>query len=164
MYEAFRRGDDPLGARHVRYIKDVEESKALHHDPDPKIIISASGMCEAGRILHHLKNNIEDDRNTILIVGFMARNTLGRRIAERNDRVKIFGREYSLNAEVEIMNSFSAHADRDELHEYVKPLKGSLKGIFIVHGEESQSENLYRLLKSEGYPVHFPSPGDSIEI
>jgi len=164
MYEAFKNGEDPLGARHVRYIKDVEKSKALHRDPDPKIIISASGMCEAGRILHHLKNNIEDQRNTVLIVGYMARNTLGRRIAEKHERVKIFGQQYRLNAEVEIMNSFSAHADRDELHDYVRPLKDTLKGIFLVHGEESQSEQLYQLLKNEGYPVHFPSPGDGIEI
>jgi len=163
-YQAFKSGEDPLGARYVKYIKDVEKSKALHHDPDPKIIISASGMCEAGRILHHLKNNIEDERNTVLIVGFMARDTLGRRIAEKHEKVRIFGQEYQLRAEVEIMNSFSAHADRDELHNYVKPLKDSLKGIFIVHGEESQSEELYRLLKEDGYPVHFPYPGDSIEI
>ncbi|MBD3179163.1 MAG: MBL fold metallo-hydrolase [Candidatus Latescibacteria bacterium] len=164
MYQAFKNGDDPLGARHVKYIKDVEESKALHRDPDPKIIISASGMCEAGRILHHLKNNIEDERNTVLIVGYMAENTLGRRIAEKYEKVRIFGQEYQLNAEVEIMNSFSAHADRNELYEYVKPLKDTLKGIFIVHGEESQSEALYRLLKDKGFPVHFPNPGDSMEI
>lgn len=164
MYEAFKNGEDPLGARRVKYIKDVEKSKALHKDPSPKIIISAAGMCEAGRILHHLKNNIQDSRNTVLIVGYMAENTLGRRIAEKHPKVKIFGQEYNLNARVEVMDSFSAHADRNELHEYVKPLKKTLKGIFIVHGEEKQSEALYKLLKKERFPVHFPRPGEQIEI
>lgn len=121
-------------------------------------------MCEAGRILHHLKNNIENPANTILIVGYMAKNTLGRRIAEKMEKVKIFGQPYNLKAEVKIMNSFSAHADRDEILEYVKPLKSSIKGIFIVHGEEEQSEKLYNLLKEKKFPVHFPSPGDEIVL
>lgn len=164
MYEAFKKGDDPLGARRVKYIKDVEKSKALHYDHEPKIIISAAGMCEAGRILHHLKNNIENPKNTVLIVGYMAKNTLGRRIAEKHRKVKIFGQEYQLNAEVRVMDSFSAHADRNELFEYVRPLKGSLKGIFIVHGEEEQSEQLYELLKENGFPAHFPNLGDQIEL
>ncbi|MCD6379455.1 MBL fold metallo-hydrolase [bacterium] len=164
MYNAFKSGDDPLGATRITYIKDVEKSKQLHKDSRPMIIISAAGMCEAGRILHHLKNNIENPANTILIVGYMAKNTLGRRIAERNQTVKIFGQPYNLKADVKIMNSFSAHADRNEIFEYVKPLKGSIKGIFIVHGEEEQSEKLYDLLKENNFPVHFPSPGDEIVL
>jgi len=164
MYEAFKSGRDPLGANRIRYIKDVRESKALHDNSNPMIIISAAGMCEAGRILHHLKNNIENPANTILIVGYMAKNTLGRRIAEKMEKVKIFGQPYNLKAEVKIMNSFSAHADRDEILEYVKPLKSSIKGIFIVHGEEEQSEKLYNQLKEKKFPVHFPSPGDEIVL
>jgi metallo-beta-lactamase family protein len=164
MYNAFKSGEDPLGANRITYIKDVEKSKQLHKDSRPMIIISAAGMCEAGRILHHLKNNIENPANTILIVGYMAKNTLGRRIAERHERVKIFGQPYNLKAEVKIMNSFSAHADRNDLFEYVKPLKGSIKGIFIVHGEKEQSEKLYDLLKENDFPVHFPSPGDEIVL
>jgi metallo-beta-lactamase family protein len=121
-------------------------------------------MCEAGRILHHLKNNIGDPRNTVLIVGYMARNTLGRKLVERQSVVKIFGEEYSLKAEVEIMNAFSSHADRNDLLEYVKPLKGRIKGIFLVHGEEEQSRALFNTLIEAGYPVHMPEPGEEVEI
>jgi metallo-beta-lactamase family protein len=164
MYDAFKSGKDPLGTNRIKYIKAVEESTQLHKDSRPMIIISAAGMCEAGRILHHLKNNIENRANTILIVGYMAKNTLGRRIVEKHETVKIFGQPYNLKADVKIMNSFSAHADRDEIFEYMKPLKDSIKGIFIVHGEETQSEKLYNLLKENNFPVHFPSPGDEIEL
>ncbi len=164
MYDAFKSGKDPLGTNRIKYIKAVEESKQLHKDSRPMIIISAAGMCEAGRILHHLKNNIENRANTVLIVGYMAKNTLGRRIVEKHETVKIFGQPYNLKADVKIMNSFSAHADRDEIFEYMKPLKDSIKGIFIVHGEEEQSEKLYNLLKENNFPVHFPSPGDEIEL
>jgi len=142
----------------------VERSKELNSDDSPMIIISASGMCEAGRILHHLKNNIGDPRNTVLVVGYMARNTLGRKIFERRPVVKIFGEEYGLKAEVEIMNAFSSHADRNDLLEYVKPLKGTVKGIFLVHGEEEQSRELFNTLIAEGYPAHLPEPGEEVEI
>ena len=164
MYRSFNTGEDPLGTLNFEYVKDVERSKELNSDDSPMIIISASGMCEAGRILHHLKNNIEDPRNTVLVVGYMARNTLGRRIVERRPVVKIFGEEYNLKAEVEIMNAFSSHADRNELLEYVKPLKGTVKGIFLVHGEEEQSRELFNALAADGYPVHLPEPGEEVEL
>ena len=164
MYRSFNTGEDPLGTLNFEYVKDVERSKELNSDDSPMIIISASGMCEAGRILHHLKNNIEDPRNTVLVVGYMARNTLGRRIVERRPVVKIFGEEYNLKAEVEIMNAFSSHADRNELLEYVKPLKGTVKGIFLVHGEEEQSRELFNALSADGYPVHLPEPGEEVEL
>ncbi|MCK4549001.1 MAG: MBL fold metallo-hydrolase, partial [Candidatus Krumholzibacteria bacterium] len=89
---------------------------------------------------------------------------LGRKIVERRPVVKIFGEEYGLKAEVEIMNAFSSHADRNDLVEYVKPLKGRIKGIFLVHGEEEQSRELFNTLIAEGYPVHLPEPGEEVEI
>ncbi len=164
MYQAFRSGSDPLGTGRIEYITDVEKSKSLNDDHRPMIIISASGMCEAGRIVHHLKNNIADPKNTVLVVGYMAKNTLGRRIVERHEKVKIFGEEIPLRAQVEILNTFSAHADRNDLLEYVKPLKETVKKIFIVHGEEEQSEKLYDLLLKEGFPVHLPQPEEEMEI
>ena len=164
MYKSFNTGEDPLGTINFEYVKDVERSKELNEDDRPMIIISASGMCEAGRILHHLKNNIGDPRNTVLVVGYMARNTLGRKIAERQPRVKIFGEEYALKAEVEILHAFSAHADQNDMLEYVKPLKDKVKGIFLVHGEEEQSRALLNALLAAGYPAHLPEPGEEIEI
>ncbi|MDD4857980.1 MAG: MBL fold metallo-hydrolase [Candidatus Krumholzibacteria bacterium] len=159
-----RANSDPFGTERIRYITDVADSKKLNGDARPMIIISASGMCEAGRILHHLRNNIENPKNTILIVGFVAKNTLGRRIVERAPTVRIFGEEQPLRAEVVIINAFSAHADRNELLDYVMPLKGRVKAIFIVHGDEDQSESLTALLKEQGFAVHMPFPEEEIEL
>jgi metallo-beta-lactamase family protein len=164
MHRAFRSGADPLGTRRIKYITDVNDSKSLNRESKPMIIISASGMCEAGRILHHLKNNIENPKNTVLVVGYMAQDTLGRRIVERHKEVKIFGTKYKLRAEVAVINAFSAHADRNELLDYVQPLKGTLRKIFIVHGEEDQSMMLHDLLKENGFPAYVPTPGEEMEI
>ena len=164
MNKALREGNDPLGTSNIQYITNVEKSKRLNEDRRPMIIISASGMCEAGRILHHLRNNIGNPRNTVLVVGYMAKNTLGRRIVERNKTVKIFGEKHKLKAEVAVINAFSAHADRNELFDYVKPLKGGVKKISIVHGDEDQSEKLYDLLKENGFPAHLPFPDEEIEL
>jgi metallo-beta-lactamase family protein len=164
MYDAFKAGADPLGTNRIEYITDVQDSKRLNQNRKPMVIISASGMCEAGRILHHLKNNIENPKTTIIIVGYMARNTLGRRIVERHKTVKIFGEEYKLRAKVEVMNSFSAHADRNDLLGYVQPLKGSVKRISIVHGDEDQSQKLYDLLEENGLPAHFPEPEERLTL
>jgi len=132
--------EDPFGFGRLQYIRDVEKSKALNSMKEPCIIISASGMCEAGRILHHLKNNIEDERNSILIVGYQAEGTLGRRIVERQPEVRIFGESYKLKAQVATLNTLSAHADSDDLIEYIGKCKTDrLRKIFVVHGEESQS-------------------------
>jgi metallo-beta-lactamase family protein len=128
------------------------------------IIVSASGMCEAGRILHHLRNNIQNPANTILIVGYAAKNTLGRRIVERAPIVRIFGEEHALRAEVVVMNAFSAHADQRDLVDYIAPLKGRLKKVFVVHGEEDQSEKLAALLAERGLPVHIPFPEEEFEL
>ena len=155
----------PFGLNQISYVRDAEESKKLNSLKEPCIIISASGMCEAGRILHHLKNNIENPNNTILVVGFMARNTLGRRLVERQPRVRIFGEEYALKAEVEVINTFSAHADRDDLIDYVDSLGKSLKRIYLVHGEDEQSQALKEELAGHGYTnVNLPEEGDEIEL
>jgi metallo-beta-lactamase family protein len=131
---------DPFGFHRLTYIRAVERSKELNFLREPAVIISSSGMCEAGRILHHLKNNIEDPRNTVLIVGWQAPYTLGRRLVEHRPVVKIFGEEYSLNARVETLNSFSAHADRAELLDYARQSRvDRTRAAFVVHGEEASS-------------------------
>ena len=134
---------NPFGFENLHYTTDVSESKRINEIHEPMIIVSSSGMCEAGRILHHLKNNIEDPRNTIIIVGYMAAHTLGRRIAERRQEVKIFGQPYELRAQVKILNTFSAHADYNEILEYVGKLDtGKLQKVFLVHGEDDALESL----------------------
>ena len=149
----------------VRYITAVEDSKALNHLDEPCVILSASGMCEVGRILHHLKNHVEDERNTVVIVGFMAQHTLGRRIVERREEIKIFGRMYRLLARVEILNGFSAHADVDEFRRLYAPIAGKLRRAFVVHGEEKQPLAMQALLEELGCrDVAIPSPGDTFEI
>lgn len=157
--------ENPFGLKDIHYITDVEESQRLNHLNEPCIIISASGMCESGRILHHLKNNIEDPKNTILVVGFMAKDTLGRKIVERREKVKIFGEEYELRAKVVVLNVFSAHADRNELLEYVNHTKNSLKGVFVVHGEEEQAQALTDGIKDLGIKnVIIPDLGQEVII
>jgi metallo-beta-lactamase family protein len=143
---------DPFGFADLRYTRSVEASKELNFLREPAVIISASGMCEAGRIQHHLKNNIEDSRNTILIVGWQAPHTLGRRIVEKQPFVKIFGEEYRLNAQVEVINGFSAHADRDELLDWLDEMKRKPEHIFVVHGEEEVSESFAGTLLQRGVP------------
>ena len=133
------RHGDPFGFDMMFYTRSTAQSKELNFLREPAVIISASGMAEAGRILHHLKNNVEDPANTILIVGWQAPNTLGRRIVEKQPKVKIFGEEYLLKAEVATINGFSAHADRGELLEWVGRMSQRPLHTFIVHGEEDAS-------------------------
>lgn len=157
---------DPFGFEKLRYIRAVEESKALNTQDEPMIIISASGMCEAGRILHHLKNNIEDSRHTVLFVGFQAEHTLGRRILERQEEVPIFGERYRLRAHVESIDGYSAHADRNELLSYVQQLNPSrLKRVFIIHGEEEASFALAEGLEALGVrKTKVPAPGERVKV
>ncbi|UCC65107.1 MAG: MBL fold metallo-hydrolase [Anaerolineae bacterium] len=159
---------DPFGFHRMRYIREVEDSKALNFLREPAVIISASGMCENGRILHHLKNNVKDARNTVLIVGWQAPHTLGRRLVEKDPVVRIFGQEYSLRANVEVINGFSAHADRNELLAYTAHLSqfdGRLKHVFVVHGEEKAAQALARGLREQGVPhVLVPEPGQEVEL
>jgi len=164
--EMMEKYEDPFGFGKVGYARNVDDSKALNMDPRPMVIISASGMCEAGRILHHLKNNIGDNRNTILVVGYMAENTLGRRLVDGISPVRIFGEPYNVQANVVVLNTFSAHADRDELLDYVANSGSLLERVFIVHGEETQSLALaegIREIRPE-LEVTVPHMGDTVEI
>lgn len=143
-------GDNPFSFEGLRYIREVKDSMKLNDINDPCIIISASGMCEAGRILHHLKNNIENSNNTVLIVGFMAEHTLGRKLVDKAETVKIFGDMFSVKARVHKINSFSGHADRTDLLNFTE-LVGKQASVFLVHGEEAQSVPFAESLKSNGF-------------
>jgi len=159
--------DDPdlFGDKRINYIHDVEESKKLNAQRDPCIIIAASGMCEAGRILHHLKHNIEDQRNTILIVGFQAPETLGRRLVEKREEVKIFDRSYKLRAEVVVMNGFSSHADQNDFLSFLGPLAAQTAKVRLVHGEPDRAEALAQALREQGFAeVLIPDRGDSVRL
>ena len=165
-YKLMLEHHDPFGFGGLRYIRDVEDSKALNHRQEPMIIISASGMCEAGRILHHLKNNIEDTRNTVLFVGFQAQHTLGRKILQGWQEVPIFGEKYELRAQVESIDGYSAHADREELLGYVHKLgPWRLRKVFIVHGDEEASLSLKEGLEAMGIrKVKVPQLGEKVQL
>jgi len=159
--EFIRTGRHPaLNFDGLKYVQSVEESKSLNNKKEPMVIISASGMAEVGRILHHLKNNIEDKRNSVLIVGWQAPNTLGRRIAERQPTVRIFGEEYRVRAEVETIGGLSAHAGQDTLVKYALAVKDRVKRIILVHGETDAATAFEGCLRSRGldrmiYPEQF---------
>ena len=147
----------------VHYTRDVAESKSLNAMHGPMIIISPSGMAESGRVLHHLSFAAGDPRNTILVVGFMAEHTLGRRIVEKRPSLRIFGTDVPLRAQVEILNGYSAHADRNELTTWLDAVKSTsptLSRVLLVHGEPPAQEALISSLSSKGYAVTAPAPGD----
>lgn len=149
----------------LTYIQSVEESKALNERKEPMVIISASGMAETGRILHHLKNNIENPKNTVCIVSWQAPATLGRRLADREKQVKIFGEVYERKAEVATIGGLSGHAGQDLLVRYATNVKGSVKKIFLVHGEEKQAGILTEKLKEQGLSdIYYPALHSSMEI
>ncbi len=166
MMELIEQRNDPFGFRRLSFVRDVEESKALNYLRESAVIISASGMCESGRILHHLKNNIEEPDNTILFSGFQAENTLGRRILDGNRRVRIFGEEYDVRAKVERIEGYSAHADCDELVAWAGRFdKARLQRIFLVHGELESAEALGNLLYRSGFPkVEIPERGQVFDL
>lgn len=157
---------DPLGFDRLTYVRDVSQSKSLNDMRVPMVIISASGMCEAGRILHHLKNNIDQARNTIMIVGYCADHTLGKKIVERLPKVRIFGDEYPLRAEVVVMNSYSAHADEPGLLGFIKKLdRDRLRRLFLVHGAPERQVLFQAALEREGYRnIHVPEHGESVVL
>ena len=158
-------GDDPFGFHRLTYIRDVAESKKLNDLRGPCVIISASGMCEGGRILHHLRNNIEDPRNTILITGFQAEYTLGRKIVEQQPEVPIFGEPMRLRAEVCSLEELSGHADQKELIEWMRPFAKGLRRVFLVHGEFAQGAALAQVIqKTYGIETVQPSRGDSVVL
>ena len=138
---------DPFGFRGLTLIRSVDKSKALNKSEEQCIILSASGMCEAGRILHHLKNGVDDPRNTVFFVGYCAEQTLGWKLREGWDKVKIFGDEYQVKAQIEMVDSFSGHADHSELLDYFQATTGPKKKTWLVHGEPTRSEALRDALR-----------------
>lgn len=158
-------GEDPFGFYRLKYVRDVNESKALNDLHGPFLVISASGMCEAGRILHHLRNNISDPRNTVLITGFQAEHTLGRKIQEGWREVPIFGEPVELRAEVASLDELSGHADQGELIEWMRPIAHGLKKVFLVHGEPESGAALAQVITKEyGIEAVMPARGDSFEL
>jgi metallo-beta-lactamase family protein len=176
-HETFlQQGINPFRLDQVHFVTSVEESMALNRNESPHIVISASGMCEAGRILHHLRFKIHNPKHTILIVGYMAEHTLGRKIQEQGTAyeasgrsgsppiMKILNKEYPLKARVVKLGGFSAHADKHELVKFLKTSNLNIKRIALVHGEEEQSLAFEETLKSLGFPVFVPKPGDVATI
>ena len=158
-------GEDPFGFSRLQYIREASESKKLNDLHGPFVVISASGMCEQGRILHHLRNNLEDPRNTVLITGFQAQDTLGRKLVEKMREVRVFGEAVTVRAEISSLDELSGHADQGELIEWMKPLGGQLKKVFLVHGEPAQSQALAGVIRSQyGVDVAVPSPGESFRL
>lgn len=162
-----REEQTPFDFEGLKYISDKEDSKRIDASPEPSVIISASGMCEGGRVVHHLKATIEDAKNAVVIVGFQAQHTLGRRIVERRPRVRIFGVERDLNAEVVVLNGFSAHADQADLVELAEAVRrhGPLRKVALVHGESAAQDMLRKRLEERGFPcVLVPAPGDRVHV
>lgn len=154
-----------LGEGLITYITSVEQSKGLNDDPRPMVIISASGMAETGRILHHLKNNLEDPRNTVLIVSWQAPDTLGRRLADREDRVRIFGDPYTRRAQVVTIGGYSAHGGQPFLLEYATATRKTLKQVFLVHGEQVPAQVLTEKMREVGIiNVRYPALHEIVDI
>ena len=139
IYRFLREKANPFGMENLTYIREVAHSMKLNDLKDPAIIISASGMCEAGRILHHLRNHIGNPNNLVLFIGFCAEHTLGAQILSGRNPVNIFGEPHTVRAKVASVDAFSGHADKNELKRYVENLTGNLRKIFVVHGEEPQA-------------------------
>lgn len=154
---------NPFGFGLLTYTRSQEESMALNTLREPCIVIAASGMCEGGRILHHLKHGVGDPDNTVLIVGFQAQDTLGRKLVEGAPKVRIYGEEHRVRCHVETMNGLSAHADRDELSAYIKNIPG-LQKVFVVHGEEEASLGFAAYLMRMKIPAYVPTPGEKVEL
>jgi metallo-beta-lactamase family protein len=154
-----------LDFKMLTYVQTVEESKALNLRQDPMVIISASGMAETGRILHHLKNNIENPKNTVCIVSWQAPDTLGRRLADREKMIKIFGEPYTVNAEIATIGGLSGHAGQDLLLRYAVNVKSTVKKVFLVHGEPMPAAALMQQLKyKDMHNVYYPELHSSVEI
>ncbi len=169
LKEMIDRGQQPFlsETEGLQFTRSVEESKSLNNFPGPCIIISASGMCEAGRIKHHIKNGISDPKNTMLVVGFMAENTLGRHLVEGESPVNIFGEAYDVKFEVTIFNAFSGHADQKGLLRYASGC-GNPTQVFVVHGEHGQMKGFRQLLRDlpnlKNAGVGSPYPGEIFEL
>ena len=163
--EAMEKGDNPLEFPGLKFTQTVEESKALNESNEPAIILSASGMCEVGRIKHHLKHNIWNPNSTILFVGYQAPGTLGRKIVDGEKKVRIFGEEFSVNARIEYIEGYSGHADQEWLLNFVYSFYTKPKHIFLVHGEEEGQEVLKdKLEENTEIPVTIPSFGETYTL
>jgi metallo-beta-lactamase family protein len=159
--------DSPFDFEGVRYVASVEESKAVSASREPAIVISASGMCEAGRVLHHLRATLDDRRNAVVIVGFQAPHTLGRRLVERRDEVRVFGAWVRREAEVVVLTGFSAHADQQDLLAFAGSVRdrGALERVVLVHGEPAPQRALAERLGAAGMPAAaIPRAGDRLEV
>jgi metallo-beta-lactamase family protein len=176
-HEAFlAKGQNPFFFDKIHFVGSVEESMALNRSQKPHIVIAASGMCEAGRVLHHLRHKIHNSRHTILIVGYMAQNTLGRRILEQGTKyeksgrkgspplLKFLNKEYPLKAHVVKLGGFSAHGDRNEMFRFLKESNLHIHKIAVVHGEEDQSLSFAKFLNHQGFSAMVPKPGDTVHI
>jgi metallo-beta-lactamase family protein len=162
---AHEHRSDPFGFSRLRYVRSVEDSKALNALEGPAVIISASGMCEAGRVQHHLKHTITDPRNLVLIVSWQAPHTLGRRLVEGARSVRIFGEEFPVRARVEAVNGYSAHADHNGLMEWARPIAPGLRRAFVIHGEPEAAQALAAELRSAGAPdVVVPALGEAFAL
>jgi len=156
---------DPFDFKAIRYVRTSQESQTLNDKQGPMIILSASGMCEGGRILHHLRNNLDKDTTTILMVGYQAQGTLGRRLQDGAKKVRVFGMEHSVWARVETMHTFSAHADQSDLMWFMKSLEPAPRKIFLVHGDPSDRAALKEHLKATGITrVECPEYGDEFTL
>jgi metallo-beta-lactamase family protein len=163
--EFIRREYDPFGFKHLTYIQDVEDSKRLNFRAEPCIIVSASGMAEFGRVLHHLAHRVDDPKNTVLITGWQAPNTLGRRLVDGVEKVNILGDEHRVRAKVEVINGFSGHADKGELLEWASALKKKPQRAFLVHSEEPISLAFQQTLQQElSWRVDVPEKGQKFQV
>jgi metallo-beta-lactamase family protein len=163
--EYIENGDNPLDFPGLEFSRTSDESKALNERKDSIIVISASGMCEAGRIKHHLKHNLWRENSTILFVGYQAEGTLGRKLIDGVKKVKLFGEEISVNARIEMIDGFSGHADRDGLLDWIEGFKQKPRKIFIVHGEESGMIEFSEIIKDRfNTETVIPSRGDTYVI
>jgi metallo-beta-lactamase family protein len=165
MNELVQTGHPALDFKLLRYVETLDESKALNTRTDPMIIISASGMAETGRVVYHIRWAIEDKRNTIIIVSWQSPETLGRRLADREKTIKIFGETYHCRAEIATVGGLSAHAGQDLLVEYASGVKQSAKSIFLVHGEEKGALPLMEKLKENRVKhLYYPAMHSSVEL
>ncbi|NCP66885.1 MBL fold metallo-hydrolase [bacterium] len=169
MQDLIRQGINPfISGEGVQFTSSVDESKALNKFPGSCVIISASGMCEFGRIRHHLANSVQDDKNLVLIVGFQAENTLGRKLVEGDKSVNIFGEPHTVNSQIQIYNAFSGHADQKGLLRFAGDA-GPIRDVFLVHGESDQQNALAHKMKdlknfTKETGIHIPCPGETYEL
>ena len=171
-----RNGLNPFDFEKLQFVQSVEESMALNRETKSHIVLAGSGMCEGGRVLHHLRHKIHDSRNTILIVGYMGQNTFGRQLQDKGEKyaaegrkgapptVRFYNKDYPLNAQVVTLGGFSAHGDRDEMTRVLKDSNLNIKKIALVHGEEEQTLAFADFLKGQGMDVVVPRHGQSVEV